>query len=660
MSKFQAHASARLPRLAFLLILWLAFAARLFALDAVRHEFDWAAPHAAGIGILESLARGDVAALPLVGAGASIAVPNPALSSYFWAVISLFSRSPLVATAISAMLGVLSVALTLDLARQLMGQSAAIWAGLLAATSPWSIYFARGTWLQGQTEFCAALVAWLVIIALQRRQSKRLFVGLLTAAIVSQTYLVAFGLIVQSGLAMMIGLRRNLIRATVAGMGVCLIAVISFLWLVGGEAQVPKPNTVNRATAAQVHINQEGIFHTLRLVSGRDHEAAGEDREVATRAPAKVWTDGRALFIEGMLMVGLILLAAGQVRLRGGMRMNWIVIAWLVLPPLVSIGVTLVLPSWLIHPAYMLLTAPAGYLAAAVPIAWLEARLRTVKTLALVMLIGVPVVFIALNRQAALVQDSYRHPLAGQLAWLPLDAQMQLHDVWQAQCDEVATDEDVRWTASVFQSTLHALPPDKFVQERSTTSGHMWWMPLHSRRCLTQIARTQIPLSASFPITLTDGTLITTTQLVPFTPPAGLAPLSTNVGWLLLGLKAPRRAIAGTTIKVEHIWQISTLPNEDYADWYYAPFVKLIAPDGQEIVQVDSAPSVPGSEWRAGDTLISQIELRIPRDAPPGNYILEMSLFDPNQKKNAAYFGSDNPAQPIVSLRRRIQITRAN
>ena len=44
----------------------------------------------------------------------------------------------------------------------------------------------------------------------------------------------------------------------------------------------------------------------------------------------------------------------------------------------------------------MLLSAPMGYLAAAVPIAWLEVKLRTLKTQTLIALISVPVMSAAI------------------------------------------------------------------------------------------------------------------------------------------------------------------------------------------------------------------------------------------------------------------------
>lgn len=66
-----------------------------------------------------------------------------------------------------------------------------------------------------------------------------------------------------------------------------------------------------------------------------------------------------------------------------------------------------------------------------------------------------------------------------------------------------------------------------------------------------------------------------------------------------------------------------------------APFVKLLDADGKELLQVDRAPALLGYQWRSGHVLVSSVYLDVPVDLSAGSYTLAMSLFDPNQKKNA-------------------------
>ena len=61
-------------------------------------------------------------------------------------------------------------------------------------------------------------------------------------------------------------------------------------------------------------------------------------------------------------------------------------------------------------------------------------------------------------------------------------------------------------------------------------------------------------------------------------------------------------------------------------------------------------------EWRTGDEILSTITFQVPKGATSGNYSLLVSLFDPNQKKNAVYFSPQKPQEPIVVIKRTMHI----
>ena len=71
-------------RLAPYLVVLFAFAFRLYAADTTWVDKDRANPHAIGLIILDTLTAGRVSELPLFGDPATIRLPNPPLSSYFW------------------------------------------------------------------------------------------------------------------------------------------------------------------------------------------------------------------------------------------------------------------------------------------------------------------------------------------------------------------------------------------------------------------------------------------------------------------------------------------------------------------------------------------------------------------------------------------------
>jgi hypothetical protein len=74
------------------------------------------------------------------------------------------------------------------------------------------------------------------------------------------------------------------------------------------------------------------------------------------------------------------------------------------------------------------------------------------------------------------------------------------------------------------------------------------------------------------------------------------------------------------------------------------------------LLQVDSAPALLGHAWRVGYVQVSAIRFALPPDLPPGDYTLEFSLFDPNQKKNAVYFHPQQPGLPIVTIRKPVRV----
>jgi hypothetical protein len=127
-------------------------------------------------------------------------------------------------------------------------------------------------------------------------------------------------------------------------------------------------------------------------------------------------------------------------------------------------------------------------------------------------------------------------------------------------------------------------------------------------------------------------------------------------GWRLLKLDAPDSARAGEQVTVIHEWLVGQPPNEPYWFWYFAPFVKLFAPDERMVLEIDNAPAILGYAWRTGYVQVSAVRFTLPADLLPGNYTLELSLFDPNQKKNAVYFHPSQPQTPIVTIPKTIRV----
>ena len=63
----------------------------------------------------------------------------------------------------------------------------------------------------------------------------------------------------------------------------------------------------------------------------------------------------------------------------------------------------------------------------------------------------------------------------------------------------------------------------------------------------------------------------------------------------------------------------------------YRVFVHLIAPGGTGIAQVDESPAsvyYPTSRWQPGQVFRGEYWLTLPSQSPPGDYSLEIGLYD--------------------------------
>ncbi len=54
---------------------------------------------------------------------------------------------------------------------------------------------------------------------------------------------------------------------------------------------------------------------------------------------------------------------------------------------------------------------------------------------------------------------------------------------------------------------------------------------------------------------------------------------------------------------------------------------------------------------------MSNVQLQLPAGLAPGAYTIRASVFDPNQKKNAAYFDATQNGKVILELEQKVTIT---
>lgn len=640
---------------AFLAVL-LAVALRLYGLESVPHNYDRGYPHGLGIVIREALAGGRLDQLPAAGAVASINLRNPAGASYVWAVLTAIDDSPFAATALIALLhaGIVTSA-AYSVTRRLFGATPAFVAGVLSAVSLWGGWIGRGAWIQGTLETFSALAFWLLFNGLRSSRPRHTFAAFALTALAAQTYLAAFGLFAQLGGALIAAWRKPsgaaARRAIWAGIAVCAasIALFGMSFAASGgtlRAAVDNPNAIN-TDLAPGQVNWDPVAHVLRLASGRDYENTFGDAVNAG------WRNGIgdafATVIDLLIAAGVAHTLIFRARHSASARMA---LAWLIVPAAAAMLVANVaMREWKVHSFYLTLASPLMYAFAGAPFALIRARARPALAAALCIAQS-GIAFTNLHDDVAFRRITPIDALG--LEGAPLSLVEQVAARVRDACDTVVNRDDSAWLAS----WLRTARPLRHNGYRVANGSAIALLEPGRRACVIDTAPALVLNGAQSVATIASpgSAAKLVISRLPM-PESGLpVSLTVNIGWSLLRLNTPLSAAPGETVRIEHLWRIDALPAEPYAGWYYAPFVNLLAPDGTRVVEVNGSPAILGHEWRAGGLLLSDTVLSIPNAAAPGRYTLEISLFDPNQKRNAVYFDPADPATPIVIIKREISI----
>lgn len=628
-----------------------AVACRLWALEWMPLSYDRGYPLGLGIVIRDALADGRLGDLPWMSLVASINLHNPAGASWFWAAVSAVDASPYVAAALVALLhAVVTTATAHRIAGRLFGEPAGLTAGLFAALSPWGAWVARGPWLQGTLEAFAALSAWLLFSGLIDRRPRRVLAGLIVVSAALHTYLAAFGLLAQAAVAGLFGWRRPPLRRALIIGGIVVAANLA--WIGGAfvaargdlRAAVDNPNAINEDLRPG-ELNLDPIRHALRLVSGRDYE--NTFGAVADAGWRDSFGDAQSTLLDFAVLLGLLLLLRrNQDSKNPGL--------WFLTPiALTFLAANFIVREWKVHVFYLTLASPMMYVLAAAPLSLLKrASLRY--GLAAFTLIGHAAAVLA--NQASDIDVRRADPVRMRAAeGIAVGDAAKLGRTLAAQCASILSMDDAVWLTSWIGSSRLT---HRDALRADAASGAALVEP-SGATCLVETTPLA-PLAQVFarPPSFGDAAPNAPPVITLEPAPADDVLYAVNLGWSLLQLDAPTQAQPGEDIVVRHVWRIDALPPEPHADWYFAPFINLIGPDGTRIAVVDGAKALLGHTWRPGAQIHSAVHLKLPPDVAPGNYTLELSLFDPNQKKNAVYFDRRDPATPVVVLQRKLEVRR--
>ncbi len=689
-------------------IILLGFALRVYRLDAVRHEFDRGYPHGLGIAILESIADRRWSDLPAVSSATSVALPNPPLLSYIWALVAVVDRSPFSATAVSAMLNVLVVAMTYALAGRLFGVRVAWPAALLAASSPWAIHTARGAWVQGWLELSATCAAWLGLTALKRGAARRLIAGALITATLIQTYLLALGVAAQVVAAIIVAGARLRALLKPAALALVILVASASLFAVANAASRSLSGIADGTGVAGfdkypemgpsipnpfgIRIDYTAAVRTAAMTSGRGYDAlvANDLGPDFIGAEQRLLWSARALLVEVLLAVGF---GMATWRARRSVAHRWMAV-WLSVPILSAVVFGMLRPKVDFLEFYFLMTQPAGYALAALPIGALispasHTGRRKIVSAAIIgcalALALAPAPMLMRFAEGTLAQPLIRNlrfgtPTVDRLPTLPLRWQPALRAVWQQQCHMLNDAVPQNWLISMNESG-HMARAGRWA---AMGDSHQWLVSPQGGDCVT--LADGLPVYAdAFPVQLGASTAITVyrSRMWPgdslndtgqnaravsdwrsldghvYALRAPAPPLVTNLGWSLAGIADQIRILPntppdGSVAEVTYVWRIDRLPDEPHAGWVFDCFAQLIDAAGNEVA-LARAPGLPGAVWQPGQLIVMTLRVAMPADAIHTNgsesgYTLRISLYDPQQRKNAVFFDPAWPDRPILFL----------
>lgn len=633
-------------------ILGVAAVFRFWYLNAIEHTIDHAFP------VWQALQTLELGRWPVTSQGTSVAFDNPALLGYLYLPLMAVFRSVLAVYGVVIALNTLAVWLVYRTAHRLFGDGRALIAAALMAMNPWLVEYSRAIWLPALLPFFTALVTYLLFPLLSEdadvpNPARRVALGLIAFALMTQTYLLGFVPLASLALLVVLFWKRWPRRALLIGGAV--FAALTAVYLAGLLSH-------RGATVGQVgsfvgepfRLSDEAWGHAVRLVSGEDYELArGRQAPIDDAALRHALSRAAHWLILASLLAGIGFTAYSAWRRQGEWRLLTAALIWF--------GVPVVLMTYanqVVHPYYLLVSLPGGYLLAAAGAGLLWRWRWGQRALAL---LGVLLVPLFGTNVARYYQETRAIPGAHNLWALPLDAGLEMGRAIRELTDGQPAPRRVayEWESQIV-SSLSGVTVE--ADNDAVTNLPQFAVILPDGGPLYVLFDDGSGLDAppgadevsDRAIELADGTAIRFYRyersaddlLADFAPRRVDWP--DDSGLTLVGYALDAPPAPGETVVLTTCWRVERVDNPARVDWLFAPFVHVLDANGETVLNVDGVP-VPGARWQVGALYVQRMVLDVPAGSE-GPFVLEVGQWDPLREVNMVFWPPDEEPTPVYRI----------
>lgn len=349
----------------------------------IEHNVD----HAYYIG--QALRTIEQGSFPIIGQATSLQIPNSAALGYLYIPILLIARHVLVVYVLVLALNSIAVVFIYRLGRGMSGVFAGLVASILYVGSAWMIEYTRSTWSYSIMPFLLCVLAYAVYRALfgsDTGRNRTYGVAMVCTTLI--TLITLTGYFILPTLLLILIVFRRLVhwRLMLKWSPVFIVPTLIFGIALAAQWQITSGQSQTVLAASQgATVRSEPVLHALRLVTGADYELLR-----GLEAPIQDWNLRHTLSIvanvfSGILIVIGVWLTFWQIWRRKP-RHLFLLIWWLTPILLMSYN------SALIHPFYLLVSMPMGFLLAGVGASVLAGKRVWSQSLVIFGLIGMLVI----------------------------------------------------------------------------------------------------------------------------------------------------------------------------------------------------------------------------------------------------------------------------